>query len=196
MKVLVETSARHVHLTENDFEILFGKDAKLTVKKELSQPGEFASNQKVAIIGPKKSIESVTIIGPFRNKSQVELSLTDARGLGIKAPVRLSGDVKNSGSCKIVGPTGEIKLTEGVIIAKRHIHMTNEDANILGISQNEDVMVKLTTNDRALIFDDVSVRINDNFKLIMHIDTDESNAACCNKETYGEIIKKYHEKSK
>lgn len=196
MKVLVETSARHVHLTENDFKILFGKDAELTIKKELSQPGEFASNQKVEIVGPKKSIENVTIIGPFRKQSQVELSLTDARGLGIKAPVRLSGDVKNSGSCKIVGPSGEIELTEGVIIAKRHIHMTSEEANIMGISQNEDVMVKLTTNDRALIFDNVSVKINDSFKLIMHIDTDESNAACCNGETYGEIIKKYHEESK
>lgn len=190
MKVLIETSARHVHLTEKDLKILFGKDASLTVKKELSQPGEFACVERVTIVGTKRQIENVGIIGPTRNKTQVEISLTDARSLGVSASVRISGDTEGSCGCKIIGPAGELSLGEGVIIAKRHIHMTPDDANILGVKEDEEVMVKVQTKDRSLIFDKVSVRIKDKFKLAMHIDTDEANAAGCSGEVYGEVIKK------
>lgn len=190
MKILVETSARHVHLTNNDLEILFGKNAQLTQKKELSQPGQYACNERVTLVGPKKSIENIIIIGPTRSKSQVEISLTDARTLGISAPIRLSGNTKNSGKCKLIGPKGEIELEESVIVAKRHIHMQPKDADLLGLTENSIVMVKITSPERTTIFDDVNVRINNNFKLAMHIDTDEANAAGCSGEVYGEIILK------
>ncbi len=193
MKVLVETSARHVHLTKKDFETLFGNDAKLTVKKELSQPGQFACNERVTVVGPKKSIENIVVLGPERSTTQVEISLTDARLLGIDVPIRLSGDTKNSGSCKLVGPKGELDLEEGVIAVKRHIHMSPEEAAMLGFENNGDipeVMVKVESADRALVFDNVSVRVDNNFKLAMHIDTDEANAAGCVGKVYGEIIKK------
>lgn len=190
MKILVETSARHIHLTNNDLEILFGKNAQLTQKKELSQPGQYACNERVTLVGPKKSIENIIIIGPTRSKSQVEISLTDARALGISAPIRLSGNTKNSGKCKLIGPKGEIELEESVIVAKRHIHMQPKDADLLGLTENSIVMVKITSPERTTIFDDVNVRINNNFKLAMHIDTDEANAAGCSGEVYGEIILK------
>ena len=190
MKVLIETSARHVHLSEEDLETLFGKGTKLTVKKDLLQPGQFVCNERVTIVGPKRSIENVGIIGPVRSKSQVEISLTDARSLGLKAPVRLSGDIKDSGCCKLIGPVGEIDLKEGVIVAKRHIHMTEEDAKKLEIKNNDEVFVKIETSERSLIFDNVNIRVSDDFTLAMHIDTDEANAAGCSGEIYGQIIKK------
>ena len=127
-KVLVETSARHVHLTAEHIEVLFGKGHQLTVKKMLSQPGQFACEEKVTVVGPKKSIEKVSILGPARSADQVEVSLTDARTLGVTAPVRESGDIAGSGACKLIGPCGELELSEGVIAAKRHIHFTPEDA--------------------------------------------------------------------
>lgn len=190
MKVLIETSARHVHLSEKDMTILFGKESELTVKKELSQPGQFASNERVDIVGPKNIIKNVVVIGPVRSQSQVEISLTDARGLGLEAPIRLSGDIRNSGSCKLIGPNGEVELKEGVIIAKRHLHMTIQEAKEQGLEDLDEVMVKLETQDRSLIFDNVSVRVNDNFKLAMHIDTDEANASGCLGENFGQVIKK------
>lgn len=124
MKFLVETSARHVHVTQQTLETLFGAGYQLTVKKELSQPGQFASNERVTVVGPKKELANVSILGPCRNADQVELSATDARSIGIVAPVRESGDIAGSGACKLVGPCGEVELTEGVIVAKRHIHVT------------------------------------------------------------------------
>lgn len=124
MNILVETSARHVHVTEADLETLFGKGYQLTVKKELSQPGQYASNERVTVVGPKKELANVSILGPCRSATQVELSMTDARSIGIVAPVRESGDVAGSAGCKLVGPAGEVEIGEGVIIAKRHIHMT------------------------------------------------------------------------
>ena len=126
---LVEISARHVHVTKETLEVLFGKGYELTVKKELSQPGQFASNERVTVVGPKKELAGVSILGPCRSADQVELSATDARSVGIAAPIRESGDVKGSGACKLVGPAGEVELKEGVIVAKRHIHMTPEDAD-------------------------------------------------------------------
>ena len=177
-KVLVETSARHVHLTEEHIEILFGKGHTLTHKKDLSQPGQFACEERVTVVGPKKSIANVIVLGPARPSSQVEVSLTDARNLGVEAPVRESGDVACSGPCKLVGPCGEVELTEGVIAAKRHIHMTTADAAEMGLEDKQVVSVKIpSANGRELIFGDVVVRVSDKFALAMHIDTDESNAA-------------------
>ena len=186
---IVETSARHVHLTDEDLKTLFGPDAKLTVKKELSQPGQFASEQRVDIVGPKKTIPNVSILGPTRSATQVEVSLSDARTLGVAAPVRESGDVAGSGACKLVGPCGEVELKEGVIAAKRHIHATPETAAELGVADKDIVSVKISTNGRSLIFGDVVVRVSPSYALAMHIDTDESNAAACAGEVYGEIVK-------
>ena len=187
-KVLVETSARHVHLTAYHIEILFGKGATLTHKKDLSQPGQFACEEKVTIVGPKGSIKA-SILGPTRPASQVELSLTDARTAGLVCvPVRESGDVAGSVACKLVGPCGEVELSEGVIVAKRHIHMTPADAAELGVSDKDIVMVRLNTA-RPLIFDDVVVRVSEKFALAMHIDTDEANAAGAAGCVMGEIVK-------
>ena len=189
MKFLVETSARHVHLTQEHLEILFGAGYELTKKKDLSQPGQFACEERVTIVGPKKELKGVSILGPVRKATQVELSLTDARSIGVAAPVRESGDVAGSGACKIVGPQGEIEISEGVIAAKRHIHATPEDAKALGVENGEIVSVKLDTEGRSLIFGDVVVLVSDSYALAMHIDTDESNAAGCGREVYGEIVK-------
>ena len=189
MKFIVETSARHVHVTQETLEILFGKGHELTHKKDLSQPGQFACEERVTVVGPKKSLERVSILGPVRNADQVELSLSDARSIGVAAPVRESGDVAGSAPCKLVGPCGEVELTEGVIAAKRHIHATPEDAEKLGVKDKDVVSVKIDTDGRSLVFGDVVVRVSPKFALAMHIDTDESNAAGCGREVYGEIVK-------
>ncbi len=188
-KFLVETSARHVHLTDADIETLFGKGEKLTHKKDLSQPGQFACEERVTLVGPKKSIPNVIILGPARKATQVEVSFTDARTLGVTAPVRESGDIAGSGACKIVGPAGEVDLTEGVIVAKRHIHMTPDDAARFGVKDKEIVKVALESDGRSTVYGDVVVRVNPNFALAMHIDTDEANAACAFGTFYGEIVK-------
>jgi Propanediol utilization protein len=188
-KVLVETSARHVHVTAEQVEILFGKGAKLTNKKDLSQPGQFACEQRVTVVGPKKELAGVSILGPERSAGQVEVSMTEARTLGISAPVRESGDIAGTPGCKLVGPCGEVTLAEGVIVAKRHIHMTPADAEKIGVSDKQVVSVKVGTADRALTFGDVVVRVSPKFALAMHIDTDESNAASACGVVYGEIIK-------
>ena len=183
-KVMIETSARHVHLTREHVDILFGAGHQLTNKKNLSQPGQFACEEKVEIVGEKGSIKA-SVLGPERAASQVELSLTDARSIGVKAPIRESGDIAGSGACKLVGPCGEVVLSEGVIAAKRHIHLTPEDAAGIGVADKQIVKVK-TNGQRPLIFDDVVVRVSPKFARAMHIDSDESNAAFgCNE---GEII--------
>ena len=188
-KVLVETSARHVHVTEETLKILFGEGATLTKKKDLSQPGQFACEERVTVVGPKKALERVSILGPVRKADQVELSLTDARSIGVDAPVRESGDVAGSGVCKLVGPCGEVELKEGVIAAKRHIHFTPAEAAEAGVADKDIVSVKIESAGRSLVFGDVVVRVNPNFAAAMHIDTDESNAAGCAGTVYGEIIK-------
>ena len=188
-KVLVETSARHVHLTEEHIEALFGKGATLTHKKDLSQPGQFACEERVTLVGPKKSIANVIILGPARKDTQVEVSFTDARTLGVSAPVRESGDVAGTPGLKLVGPAGEVDIDAGVIVAKRHIHFTPEDAAEYGVSDKEIVKLKIESNDRTTIFDDVVVRVNPNFAAAVHLDTDEANAACAFGECYGEIVK-------
>lgn len=189
MNILVETSARHVHVTEADLETLFGKGYQLTVKKELSQPGQYASNERVTVVGPKKELANVSILGPCRSATQVELSMTDARSIGIVAPVRESGDVVGSAGCKLVGPAGEVEIGEGVIIAKRHIHMTPADAEKYGVTNGQIVSVKIDTDGRSLTFGDTVVRVSEKYALAMHIDTDEANAAAISGSAMGEIIK-------
>ncbi|MBR3895275.1 MAG: phosphate propanoyltransferase [Clostridia bacterium] len=188
-KVLVETSARHIHLTEDAVKALYGEGATLTVKKDLSQPGQYAAgNEKITLVGPKGSL-AVSVLGPTRKANQVELSFSDARALGLKAvPVRESGDVAGTPGIKMVGPAGEITIEEGVIVAKRHIHMTPADAEAFGIADKQIVKVKIANAERTTIFDDVVCRVHPNFALAMHIDTDECNAACAFGEVYGEVI--------
>ena len=186
-QVLVETSARHLHLSQKDLETLFGEGYQLTPKKDLSQPGQFACEEKVTVVGPKSQLKA-SILGPTRPETQVELSLTDARSIGVTAPIRESGDIKGSGVCKLVGPAGEIELTEGVIAAKRHIHMTPEDAEKYGIKDKQIVSVKIPTEGRTLVFGDVVARVSPKYKLAMHIDTDEANAAAVPGSCMGEIL--------
>lgn len=186
---IVETSARHVHVTQQDLETLFGKGATLTKKKDLSQPGQYACEERVEVVGPKKSIVGVSILGPVRPATQVELSATDARSIGIAAPIRESGDVAGSGACKLVGPCGEVELTEGVIVAKRHIHLTPADAEELGVKDKDVVYVKLDTKERKAILGDVVCRVSEKFARAMHIDTDEANAVCSAPGQMGEIVK-------
>ena len=188
-KFIVETSARHVHVTDETLEILFGKGAKLTNKKDLSQPGQFASEERVTVIGPKKELKNVSILGPTRSADQVELSATDARSIGIAAPIRESGDVAGSGACKLVGPCGKVEVKEGVIVAKRHIHLTPDDAKELNVNDKDIVWVKIETPDRKAILGDVVCRVSPSYARAMHIDTDEANAVGSGRGQMGEIVK-------
>lgn len=189
MKVLVETSARHVHVTKEVFEVLFGEGNELTVKKYLSQPGQYASEQRINVVGPKKTLANVSILGPFRKDNQVELSATDARSIGLDVVIRESGDIKGTPGCVLEGPNGKVEIKEGVIVAKRHIHMTPKDAEEFGLKDKEIVSVKVSNDVRSTVFGDVVVRVRDDFALAMHIDTDESNAAFVAPGTFGEVIK-------
>ena len=190
---IVETSARHIHLSREAVDVLFGKGYELTKKKDLSQPGQYACAEKLTVVGPKGTLKA-SILGPTRPASQVEISLTDARSIGVVAPIRESGDIAGSGACKLVNPdTGaELELTEGVIAAKRHIHLTPETAADLGVADKEIVNVKVSSDsERAVIFGDVVVRVSEKFAPAMHIDTDEANA-CYNANcaaVYGTIVK-------
>ncbi len=189
-EVLVEISARHVHVSQADLETLFGKGYELTCKKWLSQPGQFACEERVKVIGAKSEFPAVSILGPVRPETQVELSLTDARSIGVTAPVRESGDLEGTGSCKLVGPCGEVEIDHGVIAAQRHIHATPADAEALGLENGEIVSVEIpTANKRNLVFGDVVVRVSEKYALAMHIDTDEANAAGMAPNTMGRIIK-------
>lgn len=198
-EILVETSARHVHVTQETLEVLFGAGAQLEVRAMLSQPGQFVSKQRVNVVGYKVDkatgqkveavLKNVSILGPVRKANQVELSATDARSIGIAAPIRESGDTKGSAPCKLVGPCGEVELDEGVIVAKRHIHMTPADAEEFGVKNGDIVKLEMNTPERSLIFGDVVVRVRDDFALAAHIDTDESNAACAGGTVYGKLIK-------
>ncbi len=187
-KVLVETSARHVHLSREHLDILFGEGYELTPKKELSQPGQYACEERVAVVGPKGTFPSVAILGPVRPASQVEVSASDARTLGLTPPVKESGDIKGSAGCKLVGPKGEVEISEGVIIAKRHIHLDPATAEKFSVQDKQVVSVKVESDERSLIFGDVVVRVNPNFAPAMHIDTDESNAVLACGEVMGVII--------
>ena len=187
-EVMVETSARHIHLSREAVDALFGEGYELTVRKELSQPGQYACNEKLIVEGPKGRLNA-TILGPTRPASQVELSLTDARTIGVVAPIRESGDVKGSGACKLINAQNgnEYELTEGVIAAKRHIHLTPEAAREMGVSDKEIVSVEIKS-ERSAILGDVVVRVSEKFAPAMHIDTDEANAACAFGNVKGIIV--------
>ena len=187
-QVLVETSARHIHLSREAVDVLFGAGYELTVKKELSQPGQYACAEKLEVVGPKGKLKA-SILGPTRNASQVELSLTDARTIGVVAPIRESGDIAGSGACKLVNPENgaELDLAEGVIAAKRHIHLTPEAAEEMGVKDKQIVSVKIES-ERTAILGDVVVRVSDKFAPAMHIDTDEANASCAFGAVTGIIV--------
>lgn len=188
MKVMVETSAHHVHVTKETLEALFGKGATLTNKKDLSQPGQFACVEKVTVVGPKSEMK-MSILGPERSADQVEISLTDARKLGIVAPVKESGDIAGTPGCKLVGPAGEVEIECGVIAAKRHIHLDPATAEQFGLKDKQIVSVKVgESTGRATTFGDVVIRVSPSYAPAMHIDTDESNAAGLGGTVDGEII--------
>ncbi len=173
---LVEVSARHVHLDRKTLDILFGEGYELTPIRDLSQPGQFVCEERVTIEGSKRAIENVVILGPLRASTQVETSMTDCYTIGSVAPVRESGDVHNSAAVKLKGPKGEVEIKEGLIVAKRHIHMKPEDAENLGVEDRQIVSVEVDTS-RPVIFKDVVVRVSESYALAMHVDTDEANAA-------------------
>ncbi|MEE2901686.1 MAG: acetate/propionate family kinase [Myxococcota bacterium] len=177
LTIPVAVSARHIHLTQEAVETLFGEGHELTPYRPLSQPGQFASEEKLTIVGPKRSLENVRVLGPTRPKCQVEVSRTDEFWLGIDAPVRNSGDVANSPGVTLIGPHGRLTLQEGLICARRHIHMTPTDAKRFGVKDKDVVEVKIDSDGRDLIFADVLVRVKSTYALEMHIDTDEANAA-------------------
>ena len=176
MKIKIEVSARHAHFTNYDLEVLFGEGYELKSDKQLSQPGQFASTDTVKIVGPEGTIDNVRVIGPCRDNTQIEISKTDAHKLGIKAPIRLSGKTIGSGGATIVGSAGELEIEDGIIVAKRHIHMNPEESHRAGLSNGSFVDVELE-GPRALTFNEVEVRVHEDFEESMHIDTDEANAA-------------------
>jgi len=183
----IAISGRHCHLTEQTFAALFGKDAKPEPYKDLSQPGQFACKQRVNLIGPRDRIDGVRVLGPLRNVDQVEISRTDEFKLGVDAPVRDSGNVKDSACITLEGPCGTVHLHEGLICARRHIHMTNADAVSLGVQDKDEVSVTIVGGERDLVFGDVLVRAKDSYKLEMHIDTDEANAAELGRNSSGSL---------
>lgn len=194
-KIPIETSARHIHICKSDFEKLFGEGAELTVKKELSQPGQYLSEQRLTVKGPRGTFENVSILGPFRKETQVEISLTDSRKLGVPGVIRQSGDTANTPGCTLIGECGSIDLDKGVIVAKRHIHMTPEEALHMNVEDNDNVCIITKSYERAMIFADVVVRVHKDFRLSMHVDTDEANAFSGDENPYGVIVKLFEDKN-
>ena len=182
----LEASGRHVHVTREQALKLFGHD--LTEKRPLSQPGQYLCNERVAVVGPKGEFQNVAVLGPARKEAQVEISLTDGRTLGITPPVRLSGDVRNTPGIRLVGPCGQVDINNGVIVAKRHIHMSPEDARNFGVTDGQEVSLKTYTG-RQLIFENVPVRVNANFATYAHFDYDEANACGMKDGDLGRILK-------
>lgn len=189
VKIPIETSARHIHVSKEDFEKLFGEGAELHYVKELSQPGQYLCQERLTVKGPSGQFENMAILGPFRKETQVEVSLTDTRKLGVPGIIRQSGDTEGTPGCTLLGPMGEIEIPKGVIVAKRHIHMTPEDAWSLRVRDNDEVFVLTKSYGRALIYADVVVRVDRSFHLAMHVDTDEANAFSSDAEPYGVIVR-------
>lgn len=188
MNIPIEVSARHTHLSKEAVEALFGQNHQLTPKRELSQPGQFLCEERVNVIGENGILKNVAVLGPERKQTQVEISITDSIKLGIKSKIRESGDLEDTPGCVLEGPKGKYKIDSGLIISKRHIHMPPDDAKTMGVQSGQIVSVEVKSLDRSLIFNDVVVRVSDNFKLSMHIDTDEANALNANGEMYGNIV--------
>ncbi len=187
--IIVETSARHVHLCQADLEALFGPGAALHRKKDLSQPGQYACEERVELVGPKRSLAGVSVLGPLRSATQAEISLTDARSIGVDIPVRESGDLAGTPGFTLRGPAGTVEVKQGLIAAKRHIHTTPADAAALGVTDKDTVAVRIGDSGRALTFGDVVVRVSESFATAMHIDTDEANAAAAGPDSKGIIVK-------
>ena len=187
-KILIEVSARHVHVTTEDLETLFGKGYQLTPKKDLSQPGQYAAAERVDLVGPRSTIKNVSILGPVRSASQVEVSMSDARTLGLNPSIRESGNIDGTIGVQLVGPAGSITLDKGLIVAKRHVHLTPEAADAQGVVNGQVVGVKVHTDDRSMTFGDVVIRVSEKFAPAMHIDTDEANAAGITSTAWGEIV--------
>ncbi len=189
LKFPIETSARHIHICESDFKILFGEDAELHYVHELSQPGQYLCKERVTIVGPRGKFENVAILGPFRPETQIELSMTDTRKIGVEGAIRQSGYIEGTPGCQVLGPNGSIELEKGVIVAKRHIHMTPVDASRARVKDNDEVFVITKSYERGLIFADVVVRVSPKFKTAMHVDTDEANAFAGDAAPTGVILK-------
>ena len=187
-KVLVEVSARHVHVTKEHLEILFGEGHELTPKKDLSQPGQYAAAERVDLVGPRSTLKNVSILGPVRQASQVEVSMSDARTLGLNPSIRESGNIDGTIGVQLVGPAGTVTLDKGLIVAKRHVHLTPEAAEAQGVVNGQVVGVKVHTDDRSMTFGDVVIRVSEKFAPAMHIDTDEANAAGITSTAWGEIV--------
>lgn len=192
LAIPIETSARHIHVCCEDYELLFGKGKELTFKAELSQPGQYVCEERLTIKGAKGTFENVAVLGPFRKETQVEISVTDCRKLGIEGVIRQSGDTEGTPGCTLIGPLGELEIDHGVIVAKRHIHMTPVQAIQLGVKDNDDVFVITNSFERSLIFADVIVRVNPSFALAMHVDTDEANAFAGMDNPTGVILKLFN----
>ncbi|MGO4543957.1 phosphate propanoyltransferase [Paenibacillus sp. 2TAB23] len=186
-EVTIGVSARHIHLSQEHVELLFGKGYELTEMKPLSQPGQYAANETVAVSGPKGSFAKVRILGPARKQTQLEVSRTDAFALGVNPPVRESGDIQGSAGIKLQGPAGELEIEEGVIVAARHIHFHTSDAERYGVADKQLLRVRFP-GERGVIFEQVVARVSDQYALDMHIDTDEANAAGVKNGDKAEII--------
>ena len=189
LKVVCGVSARHLHLSEKDLVLLFGEGSCLTNIKDLNQPGQFACDQRVDLVGPKNTIKNVRVLGPERKQTQIEVSLTDCVTLGIQAPIRDSGNLTGSAPITLRGPLGSIELTEGVIVAMRHVHFHPNDATPYGIKDKDIIRIKTTENPRSLVFDQVLARVNPAYALEFHIDTDEANASGLKTGDLVEILK-------
>lgn len=189
LKIPIETSARHIHISEEDFQLLFGADAELTYEHELSQPGQYLCKERITAVGPKGRFENVAILGPYRKETQVELSVTDTRKLGLPSVIRQSGHIEGTPGCQLIGPKGTLNLKKGVIVAKRHIHMTPVEASRAHVKDNDEVFVIMESYERGLIFADVVVRVSPTFRLAMHVDTDEANAFANDGSPTGAILK-------
>ena len=188
-KIPIETSARHLHLCREDFEKLFGEGKDLTPVKELSQPGQYLAKERLNVIGPKGMFKNVAIIGPLRSVTQMEISVTDARKLGVPVVIRQSGDIDGTPGMTLVSDMGSVDLEEGIMVAKRHIHMTPKESRRMKVKDNEEVFVVTESFDRSMIYGDVVVRVSDDYRLAMHIDTDEANALSGGEEAFGVILK-------
>lgn len=187
-KLEINASNKHIHLDQDDLDKLFGKGYELTFKKALKQPGQFASEEKVQVIGPKGLFPGIRVLGPLRKDTQLELALTDCRQIGIDAPIRESGNVKGTPGCRLVGPKGEVELEYGVIVAKRHAHFSPEDAKEAGVENGQIVKIKIESEERTTIYDDVVCRVSDSCATEVHVDTDEANAAAMGGGAVCEIV--------
>lgn len=188
-KIPIETSARHLHLCRKDFDQLFGEGKDLTPVKELSQPGQYVAKERLTVTGPKGTFENVAIIGPLRDVTQIEISVTDAKKLGVPVAIRQSGDIAGTPGMTLTSETGSVTLDQGVIVAQRHIHITPDDAIRMNLKDNDEVFVIVESNNRSLIFGNVMVRVSRNARLAMHVDTDESNAFAGVDQPYGVAVK-------